>query len=82
MADLLRYVGARIGVSGTDKELKLILGVLDEALRVADPETENAIAVSFVEHIETEPFFKQLEPLLGPRLRAEHRRQVQSANAR
>ena len=81
-ADLLRYVGARVGNRQGMEEVRRILEVLEEAFRSKDPDTENAIAVSFIEHIDTEPFFHQLEPLLGPALRAEYRRQTGAMNAR
>ena len=81
-ADLLRYVGARVGNLQATEEVRHILGVLEEAFLSKDPDTENAIAVSFIEHIDTEPFFQQLEPLLGPALRAEYQRQTGATNAR
>jgi len=65
----------------TMEEVRSILGVLDLALGEKHPLTENAIAVSFVEGIETEAFFLSLEPLLGPELRAELARQKDWWNA-
>jgi hypothetical protein len=76
MSDLLRYLGSGI-TRGVDRaEIVAILNVLDEALASGNSETENAIAVSFVEHLEGEPFLAELDPLLGPHLKAERERQL------
>ena len=82
MADLLRYIGSYFTRSSTigaepptAAEVRTMLQVLDAAMDNANSATENAIAVSFVEGIEGEPFFSRLAPLLGPRLRAELERQ-------
>ena len=84
MADLLRFVGLAFGQANTlgvtfappsRKDVSEILDILERGLTAGNPETENAIAVSFVEDIETEPFFPELEPLLGPRVRTELQRQ-------
>jgi hypothetical protein len=74
MADLLRYIGSHFEPSNTNKgptkqELLAVLELLDTATVSATEETKNAIAVSFCEHIETEPFFSGLRPLLGLGLR-------------
>ena len=82
MADLLRYIGSHFTQSPTGAalpptavELKTILQALDKAIESTNSEVENTIAVSFVEGIESEPFFGRLAPLLGPNLRAELERQ-------
>jgi hypothetical protein len=85
MSDLLRYIGTRlIAAQGSapasrdevNVEIGKVLQLLDTALIDGDPETENTIAVSFIEDIDSEKFFRDLEPMLGPNLRAEHRRQL------
>lgn len=58
-------------------ELGKVLQLLDTAFVGGDPETENAIAVSFIEDIASDQFFSDLEPMLGPNLRTEHRRQLE-----
>jgi len=82
VADLLRYVGSHLesaeGSSGGGTEIQAILAVLDSGIVSGTDATVNAIAVSFCEHIETEPFFSRLRPLLGPGLR----REVGDLNAR
>lgn len=49
-----------------------VLELLEAEVVGGDAETENVIAVSFVEHLEVEPYFDRLYPLLGPNLRAAH----------
>ena len=80
MGKLVRYVGAYFGKERSPApaslmELQAVLALLDQAAQSGNSETVNALAVSFVEHIETEPFFPSLEPLLGPALRAEFKSQ-------
>jgi hypothetical protein len=55
----------------TEAGLRAILAVLDAGLIDADDDVQNAIAVSFVEHIWIQPYFAELEPMLGPNLSAE-----------
>ena|SRR2546426_12836162 len=82
MSDLLRYIASHFtglstvpAVPPTAAEVRTMLQVLDAAMENANSATENAIAVSFIEGIESEPFLNRLAPLLGPRLRAELDRQ-------
>lgn len=82
MADLLRFIGSGLGTASnleaqppSHEEIRLILGILDQAFVAGDEATTDAICLSFIEHIETEPFFTDLEPMLGPALRAQHARQ-------
>ena len=84
MSDLLRHIGAKLTAreSRNQIEVENILAVLETAFTSGDSETENAIAVSFLENVETEPFYEALAPLLGPGLRAEHKRQVEWPHAR
>jgi hypothetical protein len=58
-----------------EAELRGVLAVLDSAFVEADDETQNAIGVSFVEHLWIAPYFANLEPMLGPNLSAEVIRQ-------
>jgi hypothetical protein len=73
MPRLLGFIGERL--SADVPVAAPVLGVL-ELLEVevvgGDAEAENVIAVSFVEHLEVEPYFDRVYPLLGPNLRAVH----------
>ena len=84
MASLLRYVALALGAPDelyglaappSEPELSAILAVLDRGLVEGDAAIDNAIAVSFVEYLWGEPYYVQLEPLLGPELRAQVQRQ-------
>lgn len=84
MADLLSYVALALGAPDSlgglaappsAQEVSHILAVLDRGLAEGNAATGNAIAVSFVEYLWCEPFWPQLEPLLGPALHAEVQRQ-------
>ena len=73
MSDLLRFVGARIDQHGQiADEVATILDILEDEVSGDDADTVNAIAVSFLENIEAEPFFSKLYARLGPKLRATH----------
>ena len=73
MSDLLRFVGARIDQHGqTAVEVAVILDTLEDEVLGGDADTVNAIAVSFLENLEAEPFFSKLYARLGPKLRAAH----------
>ena len=81
MADLLRHVGShfqRGDNAPSEAEVRATLALLDAAIVSGNEETANAIAVSFCEHIQTEPFFDELWPLLGIHLQE----QVRSFDAR
>lgn len=84
MSDLLRYVGIKLtaGDSSALAEAREILRLMEAAFTSGNPDTENAVAVSFLENVESEPFFSTLAPLLGPAMRAEHKRQMEWTNAR
>ena len=76
MRDLLRYVGRHFEPDSEpaprDKsEAVAVLAQLDNSLLCGSDETVNAIAVSFLENIETEPFYSRLRPFLGLALRRE-----------
>src|SRR5206468_2870051 len=69
MADLLRYLGSYFtreilvpAPPPNGDELNRALLVLDNAMAAGDPDIENAIAVSFIEDIDTEPFAAQIVP--------------------
>jgi hypothetical protein len=68
MAALLRFVGSRVCSS----EALAILELLESGVSGGNGETENLIAVSFLEHLEAEEFFTELYAQLGPKLRAAH----------
>jgi hypothetical protein len=74
MADLLLFVGARAAYSECREELVSIFRLLDVAFVSGDVETENAIAVSFIEDIGAELFLINIEPYFGPALKAEYLR--------
>jgi hypothetical protein len=73
MADLLRYVGASIGGAedavASESEVRAVLALLEAGAVCGNTETENAVALSFCEGMESEPFFPKLRPLLGLALR-------------
>jgi len=73
MGDLLRFLGARVGQQErTPSEVVAILELLESAVGEGNADTENLIAVSFLENLEAEGFFSSLFGLLGPQLRAAH----------
>jgi hypothetical protein len=86
MADLLRYIGAsanRASVTpASETEIRAALSVLEFAARCGDPETENVVAMSFCECIESESFFPKLQPMLGLALRRAIRDRRKAAHAR
>ena len=82
MADLLRYVGARVSGSAGDSEVRAVLDILEAGATSGNAETENVVAVSFCEGIETEPFFPKLRPWLGLALRRIIRQQQSVSHAR
>jgi hypothetical protein len=82
MAELLRHVGSHFQAPEeahpSRAEIEAVLVILDAAVLSGNEETVNVVAVSFCEHIEIEPFFSKLRPLLGLGLR----RQLRDFNAR
>jgi hypothetical protein len=76
MAELLRFVGQLL--ERTDEQAATqcgaILGILEREVEGESQETRDLIALSFLEHLEAEAFFKALYALLGPRTRAAHAR--------
>ena len=72
MYGLLQFVGERLPQSNESVESSILnlLELLEAEVRGDNPETESVIAISFLEYLQTEPFFKWLYPLLGPNLRA------------
>lgn len=84
MADLQRIVASYFNGNRTTAaaipakaELKKVLELLDEFMQTGDEETTNAIAVSFLEGIWEEPYYKLLQPHLGPALRTEIENQIE-----
>lgn len=86
MADLLRYIGASANGAGhtpaSETEIRAVLSVLEFAAGCGDPATENVVAMSFCEGIESESFFPKLRPMLGLGLRKAIRDQHEVPNAR
>ena len=76
MADLLRFVALLLERADepATRQLHGILDHLESELANNIEETRDLIAVSFLEHLETEPFYLRLYALLGPRTRAAHSR--------
>ena len=74
MPSLLGFIGARIvgPEAPVDATVVRLLELLEAEVVGEDPDTQNLIAVSFLENLEAEPFFGQLYPMLGPNLRAAH----------
>ena len=77
MSDVLARVGSCVGARGAAAieehraEVAGILQSLEHGMAGGDRETRNVIAISFAGDAQLEPFFAELEPLLGPRLRAQ-----------
>lgn len=72
MGDVLGRIGQCLAQRDTDGiEAASILGFLEEGMAGGDRETRNVIAISFARDAPVETFFAQLQPLLGPRLRAQ-----------
>lgn len=88
MGDLLRYLGTYFPTPANNLspsslgEVRAILTLLDSAMTSGNPETENVVAISFIENIDTEPFFEKLKPLLGIALRRELKRQMEMGHER
>ena len=83
MADCKRFIASyftgRSTVPGKppcEGELLGMLSAIEATMIDGDEETQNVIAVSFLEYLWNEPFFPALRPFLGPSLRAEIQRQM------
>jgi hypothetical protein len=79
MASVLSHIGVCLAADQrrdarlhTD-EVAGILGSLEQGMARGDRETRNVISISFARDSELEPFFYQLYPLLGPKLKRELR---------
>jgi hypothetical protein len=74
MADVLRRVGQCLGLHSLAtqrNEMDGILAAIERGMTDGDRDTRNVIAMSFTRDSELEPFFAALQPLLGPRTRAQ-----------
>jgi len=77
MADVLKRIGlclgsGRIHAAATYREeIQGILAALERGMAEGERETRNVIAISFTRDSELEMFFDELQPLLGPRTRAQ-----------
>ena len=56
-------------------ELRNVLAIIDAALAEGDEEAQNVVAVSFVECLWLEPYYTDLCPFLGSKVRDEIERQ-------
>jgi hypothetical protein len=77
MSDVLARVGCCLlavpadAVADPNREIVAILESLEHGMMAGDRETRNVIAISFVGDGELEPFFGELRPMLGPKVRAQ-----------
>jgi hypothetical protein len=77
MGDVLARLGACIGADDgapqarNAPEIAAILDSLEEGMASGDRETRNVVATGFAAGAERQPYFAALEPLLGPRIRAQ-----------
>ena len=71
MSDVLKRIGACLFQTTQATEIRGIVDVLERGMVEGDRETRNVIAISFTRDSEVELFFHKLEPLLGPRTRAQ-----------
>ena len=79
MASVLSHIGVCLAADQWREarqhtaEVAGILGALEQGMARGDRETRNVISISFARDSELEPFFYQLHPLLGPKLKRELR---------
>lgn len=77
MDDVLARLGAcmctddKAGRVQIAPEIAAILESLEEGMASGDRETRNVVATVFAPGAESQPYFAALEPLLGPRIRAQ-----------
>lgn len=73
MSDVLLHVGRTVAAraAGGEGEVAGILLALEQGMALGDRETRNVIAISFARDSRVEPFFAELRPLFGPRLRSQ-----------
>ena len=77
MGEVLKRVGHCLALVATHdldayaSELAEILEMLERGMAEGDRETRDVVAFSFARDSETERFFGELVPLLGPRTRAQ-----------
>jgi len=76
MAEVLKHIGGCLGMGGQHlesnrPELERVMVVIERGMAEGDRETRNVNAISFARDSELELFFDQLQPMLGPRTRAE-----------
>ena len=77
MGDVLARLGACMRADGRGPrvrdagEIAAILGSLEDGMASGDRETRNVVSTGFAGGAERQPFFAALEPLLGPRIRAQ-----------
>ena len=77
MAEVLKRLGACLACGLTHAldehgpEMTGILAMLERGMDEGDRETRNVISISFSRDSETELFFDELLPLMGPKTRAQ-----------
>ena len=59
-------LGAAHAIATNGAEIKGVLDALEDGMAQGDREVRNVVAISFVRDAETELFFDDLRPLLGP----------------
>jgi hypothetical protein len=74
MPSLLGFIGDCLSRESptADATVQRLLDLLEVEVSGDDLDTQNLIAVSFLENLEAEPFFGRLYPLLGPNLQTAH----------
>jgi len=77
MGDVRERLGACMRANGTGPrtrnaaEVAAILASLESGMASGDRETRNVVAFSFTAGAQAEPFLAAIEPLLGPKVRAQ-----------
>ena len=77
MGDVRERLGACMRANGTGPrarnaaEVAAILDSLERGIVSGDRETRNVVAFSFTAAAQAEPFLAAIEPLLGPKVRAQ-----------
>ena len=73
LAEVLSRIGDCLGPAaraGDQAEAQALLAAVEHAIERGDRETKDLVARSFARESSQQPFFGELKPLVGPRLRA------------
>lgn len=73
MTAVLDHVRTIASAKESRAEITAILESLELGMDAGDRETRNVISMSFLSEAEREPFYLDIAPLLGPRVRAHFR---------